>query len=354
VSGFGVRLVRHGLPGALEARLEPLDDSNDDDVGLPDQARWAALLDEHRKERFGLLWLQETSDAARAVCVRYPPLIYARRHRWDEDAIDDLTQEVTVHRMLEKSQVEYICDTAHDLLHARRLVRRQVRMTLLTRRSWTVVDNLIRRAMEVLNTGPYERDPGPPISYRMVGVNPPGDRARAERDVATRLRQFPRLAGGGTERGSAVWTSATLREAVETVMSTFGVATQADLDKIFSDALTCLAPSELVSNELGTDRSDDAPTPEETAMANDLARQVHAALLPAERAVLALKCVGVTDSDAGLALNVSRQTIDARKRAAHDKVREVLRDVDDPTRDSVLLLMAERLLSEGPGFENAP
>lgn len=137
-------------------------------------------------------------------------------------------------------------------------------------------------------------------------------------------------------------------------MSTFGTATQADLDKIFTDALTCLAPSELVSNELRTDRSDDALTPEETAMAKDLARQVHAALLPVERAVLALKCAGVTDSDAGNTLGVSRQTIDARKRAAQGKVREVLRDVDGPTRDSVLLLMAERLLSEGPGLEGAP
>ena len=339
--------------GVAGTDLDPLEDS-DLDVGPADQARWEALLTEHRQERFGSLWLQETSQAARAVCVRYPPLIYARRHRWDEDALEDFAQEVTVNRMLAKSQVEYICDTAGDLSHARRLVRRQVRMTLLTRRTWTVVDNLIRRAVEVLNTSPYERDLGPPISYRVAGVSPPSDRARAERDVATSLRQLPRLAGSGTERGSAVWTSTTLREAVELVMTTFGSATQADFDKIFTDALTCLAPSELVSNELRTDRSDDAPTPEEAAVANDLARHVHAALLPVERAVLALKCAGVSDSDAGRALGVSRQTVDARKRAAHAKVREILRDVDGRTRDSALLLMAERLLSEGPGLQDAP
>lgn len=161
-----------------EMGLEPLDDSYDDDVGPPDQTRWVALLTEHRRERFGLLWLQETSNAAQAVCSRYPPMVYARRHRWDEGAIEDLTQEVTVHRMLEKSQVEYICDTALDLSHARRLIRRQVRMTLLTRRSWTVVDNLIRRAVKVLDARPYERNPGPPVSYRMVGVSPPATEPR--------------------------------------------------------------------------------------------------------------------------------------------------------------------------------
>src|SRR4051812_31452710 len=68
-----------------------------------------ALIDEHAKQKLGPLWLGEIETAASRVARRYPPSVYARSTQWDEDAINDLVQDV-VERMLAKGQAEYICD----------------------------------------------------------------------------------------------------------------------------------------------------------------------------------------------------------------------------------------------------
>src|SRR3954452_18396795 len=77
-----------------------------------------ALIDEHARDGFGPLWLREVKAAAPRVARRYSPSVYAGTAAWDDDAINDLVQDV-VERMFKKGQAEYICDVANDFGHAR-------------------------------------------------------------------------------------------------------------------------------------------------------------------------------------------------------------------------------------------
>lgn len=341
-----VNLLAGTEPASAEPAEVPDDQAAPDSV---DGVTLTALLDEHAEQRLGPFWLAEIRRACRSRATRYPPAVYARSTSWGPADLEDLVMD-TVERILEKNQVEYICATAGDTGHVRALLHRQVAHTLSARRTRTVVDNLLDRAVEDLSGDAYTEDAEPPPGWRRANAtaqpdNPPDAEARDVRLLALRLRRLPRLAGDGVERASPVWSAEVLREALADCLDTLGKVTRNVLQQIFTDALTSLVASELVSDDAGSGQTDQGASPEEHALATDaVTRLVDDALDPQERAVLACKFRGWSDADTGKKLGMSRPTVDSRKKSATAKARDALSELPSSAQDAALTALQRRIL----------
>lgn len=279
------------------------------------------LIEEFDRRGLGPRWLQEIQTAASRITRRYSPSVYARSAAWDEEAVDDLVQDV-VERMLTKGQAEYICDVANDFGHAQALIYRQVRMTLIDRRQRTAVDNLFDRAVERLGELPFEQVTEKPRAWRIAGrsleVTP------YTRRLTTSLAALPRLPGNGTERASAIWTTETLVDALVLICTSAGEIEELDLRKILDESLTVFATAEVVSDEAGTADSSGELDPSELIMANELTERLGAALTLEEATVLAGKWIGDSDGEIARRLGVSRPTAANHKTSAFVKIRNEL------------------------------
>ncbi len=174
----------------------PLSEINEElDLGDVSTGDLQALIDEHIQQKLGPLWLREIETAVPRVARRYPPAVYARSFEWDDDAIRDLVQDV-VERMLVKGQAEYICDTANDFGHARALIYRQVKMTLIDRRQRTAVDNLFDRAVECLSAPPFKQAGRSPVPGVSVARRPSPHRTRGGSPRRSRRCRAPRTRSG--------------------------------------------------------------------------------------------------------------------------------------------------------------
>lgn len=288
------------------------------DVGTGDLE---ALIDEHAKQKLGPLWLREIQTAASRVARRYPPTIYARSAEWDDDSIGDLVQDV-VERVLTKGQVEYICDVANDVGHARALIYRQVKMTLIDRRQRTAVDNLFERAVQRLGEPPFAQVRSKPRSWRLAEST--AEATPFTYRLTSSLAALPRLPGNGTERASAIWTTKTLSDALTLVCHAVGEIEELDLRRIFDESLTVFATAEFVTNEAGTEDRSGELDPSNLAMGNELTERLLASLTHEEAFLLAGKWIGHSDGDIARRLGVSRPTAAKYKESAFAKVRDEL------------------------------
>lgn len=300
---------------------QPVDIGEDFDLDDLSTGDLKFLIEEYERSGIGARWLKEIQVAATRVARRYSPSIYARTAAWDEEAISDLVQDV-VERMLTKGQAEYICDVANDFGHARALIYRQVRMTLIDRRQRTAVDNLFDRAVELLGEPPFAQVKSKPRSWRIVGC----DLAAMPftRRLIASLAALPRLPGNGTERASAIWTTETLTDALMLICNAVREVEELDLRKILDESLTVFATAEVVSDETGTHHSSGEIDPSDVIMANELTERLGAALTHEEATVLAGKWVGDSDGDIARRLGVSRPTAAKYKASAFAKVRDEL------------------------------
>lgn len=291
------------------------------DLGDVDTGDLEVLVEEYERRGVGPRWLQEIQTAALRVARRYSPSVYARSAAWDDEAVNDLVQDV-VERMLAKGQAEYICDVANDFGHARALIYRQVRMTLIDRRQRTAVDNLFDRSVERLGEPPFEQVKKKPRSWRIVGctleVTP------YTRRLTASLAALPRLPGNGTERASPIWTTQTLVDALILICNTVREVEELDLRKILEESLTVFATAEVVSDEAGTEDRSGELDPSDLVMANELIERLDAALTHEEATVLAGKWIGDSDGDIARRLDVSRPTAAKYKASAFTKIHDEL------------------------------
>jgi DNA-directed RNA polymerase specialized sigma24 family protein len=291
------------------------------DVGDVNTGDLTALIDEHQRCGIGPRWLQEIQMAASRVARRYSPMLYARSAAWDEEAINDLVQDV-VERMLTKAQAQYICDVANDFGHARALIYRQVRMTLIDRRQRTSVDNLFDRAVERFGEPPFAQVTMKPRSWRIAGCML--EATTYTRRLTASLAALPRLPGNGTERASPIWTTETLTDALVLICNSVSEVGELDLRRILDESLTVFATAEVVSDEAGTGERSGELDPGDLIMANELTERLEAALTYEEVTVLAGKWIGDSDGDISRRLGVSRPTAAKYKESAYMKVRNEL------------------------------
>ncbi len=280
-----------------------------------------ALIAEHRTQGVGPLWLALIREASGRTARRYSPTIYARTAFWDDDAIGDLVQDVTV-RLIEKHQIDYICDVANDFGHARALLYRQVKMTLADRRQRTAVDNLHERAVERLGASPFVIIRSGPSVWGLT--DQPGEPREASSRLLSALAALPRLPGRGTERASAIWTTESLTDALTLICHEVGELAEGDLKRILDAALTVFATAEFVTNEAGANSSAEDLSPEDSVMITESVERLIASLTVEEAAVLAGKWIGDSDGDVAKAISVSRPTVAKYKESAYVKVRDEL------------------------------
>jgi DNA-directed RNA polymerase specialized sigma24 family protein len=300
----------------------PIADLDDEeDLGAVSAGNLRALIQEQESVGVGRLWLDEIRMAAPRVARRYSPSVYARTAAWDNDAIDDLVQDV-VERMMVKGQAEYICDVANDFGHARALIYRQVKMTLIDRRQRTAVDNMFDRAVERLGSPPFEQVKKKPRSWRIT--DPEGNLLADSRRLTTMLAALPRLPGNGTERASAIWTTETLTDALGLICNVVGEVDEPELRRILDESLTVFATAEVVSDDAGTEGRSGELDPSDLTMANELTDRLLAALTREEATLLAGKWIGDSDGDIARRLGVSRPTAAKYKESSFAKVRDEL------------------------------
>ncbi|WP_078316092.1 helix-turn-helix transcriptional regulator [Mycobacterium sp. D16Q16] len=316
------------------------------DVGVGDLY---ALIEEFERGGIGSRWLQEIQTAAQRVARRYSPSVYARSAAWDDEAVNDLAQDV-VERMLTKGQAEYICDVANDFGHARALIYRQVRMTLIDRRQRTAIDNLFDRAVERLGDPPFEQVKKMPRSWRIAGHSP--DAAPYTRRLTASLAALPRLPGSGTERASAIWTKETLTGALVLICNAVREVVELDLRKILDESLTVFATAEVVSDEAGTEDRSGELDPGDLIMANELTERLDAALTRDEATVLAGKWIGDSDGDIARRLGVSRPTAAKYKASAFHKVSGELTSQSEAVLGYVLGRLQSIVITKAGGGTN--
>jgi DNA-directed RNA polymerase specialized sigma24 family protein len=291
------------------------------DLGDTSTGDLSALIDEHEYSGIGPRWLQEIETASSRVARRYSPTLYALSATWDDEAVSDLVQDV-VERLLTKAQAQYICDVANDFGHARALIYRQVRMTLIDRRQRTSVDNLFDRAIDRFGKPPFEEVKKKPRCWRIAGCM--FEAVPYTHRLTASLAALPRLPGNGTERASPIWTTETLTDALILICNSVSEVGELDLRKILDESLTVFATTEVVSDEAGTGERSGELDPGDLIMANELTERLEAALTYEEVTVLAGKWIGDSDGDISRRLGVSRPTAAKYKESAYMKVRNEL------------------------------
>lgn len=293
---------------------------------------WQDLRAEFRDVVIGPLWLAEVERATRRVAPKYPPASYTETGEWNELALENLVQEVTLTQLLDGGQLAYILDTANDLSSARALMAHIVRRTLARTRQRTIIDNLLDRANEL---SPL------PSAHEGAGAD-----ATRIYDAATAVSRLPRIRIINSGRAPTVFSSETLGEALQLVEATLGrAAVRGEFSRILELVLTDYLPSRLVQVEGGVDEPDYALTPEEQITVADTLTRVMA-LAPEALSILALKIDDHSDTVVANHLGISRPTAAKRFREASALVQAAIATLDTRLQDEILSRLAERLLSD--------
>jgi hypothetical protein len=274
------------------------------------------LRDEYEgPQKLGPSILSEIKSAAKRVSRTYPPAKYARGFEWNDDAVEELVQDVTVSRLLDGGQLDYMMAHAVDIQHFRALIDRQVRQELAARRIRTVIDNLLDRSREVLDRMPFApaeatsklgRGPSYRLASREVERRPPtSDELRI---AAAVVRPLPRLRDSVSDRASIVYTNETLNAALmllaETLPCSFSIR---DVDKIFSEVLTSWLPS-FLSQEEGDLFASTQPGPEDLVILRETTAKILAKWTGRELHHFRLLMSGCSFDEVARNLSISRPT----------------------------------------------
>ncbi len=270
------------------------------------------------------------------VCRRYPPQVYADDSQWNGASIEDLAQSVALERLLGESQLDYIfmqasADPARGLETIEGLLALQVQRTLAHRRVPSVVDRLVRRIKQMLQSPPEgigAREVGTDIWIYASPAPPlapltPSDRHRGVHRIAD-LPRIPSNPRG--ERESRVYGSPQLVELVNRLCTEFGGLYVSDLRRILEDLLTAWLPEILYDTEAdppsGSSQSSNLEVTEMTTQLQGLL----GALTDSQIAVMIGKSNGVSDTQLATELSCSRPTIIKYRREYTEAIGRLLVD----------------------------
>ena len=311
---------------------------------------YEALRREYERERIGPEMLALIRDASASVSHPFPPRVYNAPEGWTSDAIDDLVQDVVTSQLLGAGQLEYIWNVADTLDSVQRLLAFQVRRTLVGRRTRSVVDNLLRRCVEILERAPFVREErGRSFAFRLQSRDVESREATAGelKRLALSVAGLPRRPGTGAQRASPVYSTDVLNAMLVALAAESNTwLTRHDLDSIFRELLTPWLVTTLEAN-VDTETAASALTPEEQAMVDDTVNRLLLRLDPAQRSIYQLKAAAVSDVDISRLVAVSRPTLAKRKRETFDIVSSELDDESERIKEAVLEALLVAILSDG-------
>lgn len=309
---------------------------------------------EYEREVIGPAVFAEIRKACTSRARRYPPAVYARSYSWDDQAIDDLVQDVITDRLLGQHQLDYLFDVAGSIGDWRALLDRQVRITLARRRVRTVVDNLLDRAKRVL--GGAETVERSRVSGQTVFSLRGGEEAyrsltdREVRRAVERIRVVPRQVPGREDRAPAVYSKRNFDLLLRALLCEApGGITVRDLGRILESVLTDWVPAVLEQDEgLASAVVDDHG---EAESAREIARQLVADWSSKEVTIVRGRLAGLTDMEVARQIYVSRPTLIKRRMALLDQIRTAAGDLSEAGQemlvDEVATFVTEREASRG-------
>lgn len=296
---------------------------------MPPTPSWADLLEEHRRDVLGPLWLALLEHTVRIVTPRYPPDVYSETGEWNDHARENLVQTVAVDQLLEQSQLAYIIATATSTETAAALLNRIVRRTLGHARRRTVIDNLLDRSRALRTTTPAT---GAGASSSSV--------LEAAREVA----RVPRLRIHSDERAPVIYSTEALQQILDITAHHLGdTFSERDLARILEHVLTSFLPSALVQGDArGADTSPEL-TPDQEAVVADVLSRLVSTMTPEQHTILALKLSDHSDHDVAARIGVSRPTAAKRFKDATSLIQTAVADLPPRLQDAVLGQLPTRL-----------
>ena len=270
------------------------------------------------------------------VCRGYPPHVYADDSQWNQASIEDLAQSVALERLIDESQLDYIfmrssVDPGRGLGTVEGLLAVQVQRTLAHRRTPSVVDRLIRRIKQLLQSHPDE------FGAREIGVDmwiyrppepapralPPSDRHRG----IWRIADIPRIPSNPRgERESKVYGAPQLTEVVRQLCDEYSGLYLSDVRRILEELLTAWLPEILYDSEADSPSSGSQPSNlEVTEMTAELQGLLER-LTDSQVAVMIGKSNGLSDTRLAGDLSCSRPTIIKYRRECTETVSRFLVD----------------------------
>ena len=314
------------------------------------------LRREYEREVIGFAILAEVRRACAARARKYPPAVYARSASWNDDAIDDLVQDVITHRLLGERQLDYLFDVGRTIDAWRALLDRQVRITLARRRVRTVVDNLLDRAKKVLDRdGAVQRSTVSKralYSLRGSGATylPLSD--EAIRRVVEDVRVVPRQTPGRAQRAPTVYSKRNLEALLRTVLRRApGGVTVRDLGRILELVLTDWVPAVLEQDEgsVGMVVED----PGEIESAREVARQMVSEWSDDEASIVRGLLAGLPYIEIARRVSVSRPTVIKRQRVLMDGLRAAAEDFGEIGQKALIEEVAISVVERGASYGSA-
>ncbi len=310
---------------------------------------------EYESDIIGPLLLQEIRAVCSARARKYPPSIYGLSSEWDEEAVDDLVQDVVVKRLIGERQIDYLFDVARTASDWRALLDRQVRITLARRRVRTVVDNLIDRAKRALRkddqviTSKFSRW----TVYSLRGAHnayQPLDDQQVRR-VAERVRVIPKKAPGLAKRAPSVYAKREFEVLLYVVLHEApGGITVRDLGRILEYVFTDWIPAVL-------ELSEEIPQPvtggpDESSHIRELADSIIADLSKEDATIISGRLAGLPDVEIARLLDISRPTLIKRSKTLFDRIRSMAEELDESGQDTLMDHISTAVLERSIGKWN--
>lgn len=312
------------------------------------------LRSEYEREVIGGAILTEVRRACVSRARRYPPAVYARSATWNDDAIDDLVQDVITHRLLGERQLDYLFDVGRTIEAWRALLDRQVRITLARRRVRTVVDNLLDRAKSLLDRN--DSIHRSTVSKRAL-YSPRGSEAtylpltdEVIRRVVEDVRVVPRQAPGRGDRAPSVYSKRNLEALLQTVLRHApGGVTVRDLGRILELVLTDWVPAVLEHDEGSA--AVVIEDPGEAEYAREVARRMVSEWSDDEAAIVHGLLAGLPYIEIARRVSVSRPTVIKRQRSLMAGLRSAAEEFGETGQNALIeevaISVVEREASDG-------
>ena len=298
------------------------------------------LIEEFEREVIGSAVLQEIRKACHTRARKYPPSIYGGSSTWDEDAINDLVQDVVVARLLGENQIYYLFDVSGTIKDWRALLDRQIRITLARRRVRTVVDNMLDRARRVLR-----RDDKVAVSKfgRWTVFKPVESTQEYQpltdeqiRSIVEIARVIPRQPPGQSDRAPSVYGKRDFEALLHVVLKeAMGGVTVRDLGLVFEKVFTDWVPAVLELTEEIPHRAIDAP---DTALeVREALGKIVAKMTKEDAIIIRGRLAGLPDAEVAGMLDVSRPTLIKRRNILFNKViHPIADDLDEKGQDALI------------------
>jgi len=294
--------------------------------------------------RIGQAWLRIVGSAVRSKVKNRPPRDYGFQD-WNQEAIDDVVQEVFERRILNKGGLEYILAEATTTDHAHAGIHRLVGLALADMREPNVLnnifDNLERRfAAKGIDLGPHKTSDLP----KGFVIN----EDEAEQAASQIFLSQPRYPNRGTHRESAIFGPESYEEIISRLISEVLPLTASVIRGGLKRALTHLVSAEYYIDDARDfiEGADEGLTVEDeaTIQTKEFAVKVIKELTQQSEKVFVALSYGVrSDTELAQALGIkARQT--AKK--WHDSMKEELftsfQSLEIPVEDQSEIVLAMR------------